>query len=136
MQPNLTDYGWIGCASQLVEPKRLPGFFFSLQYFILFFFRYETIVLYVLQLSLLIYFCLGSVDDHERQRRGVLSQRSLVCMYSLSLTLWRRRAQQFWPYGKITTREAGCSTIHIELSLDKQTETQWGQMRFIASCCT
>ena len=55
--------------------------------------------------------------------------RSIVqsVVYSLSLTLWRRRAHQFLPYGKITTREAGCSTIHIELSLDKQTETQWGQ---------
>ena len=45
-----------------VDPKRLQGFIFLISILIfVYFLKYKTIVLYVLQFSLLIFFCLGSV---------------------------------------------------------------------------
>ena len=54
--------------ASLVDPKRLPGFFFLFSILIfIYFLKYETIVLYVLQFFWLIFFCLATVPTFERK---------------------------------------------------------------------
>ena len=60
-QPNFTNYGWIACASQLVDPKWLPGFFHTFSMAFYHKWDVKNDFVYVLQFFSLISDGLGSV---------------------------------------------------------------------------
>ena len=60
-EKNFTNYGWIGCASQLVDPKGLPGFFHTFSMALYNKWDVKNDFAYVLQFFSLIFDDLGDV---------------------------------------------------------------------------
>ena len=112
--PICLEIGWIGCAIQQANPKRLPGSFFLVNtIFFIYLFQYETIENYTRAFFMVIIVSIGSAFSHSIYIRTVSSQHLIPALLN-----WFK--QVYGPIGQSNSISTQTSQEGIECTKPKE----------------